>query len=413
MSILRISKRAIYAALLLSFLFVTPVSAKKPDKVSQLKDSIDAIVKTINCDVSIQVVRANKYDMLYQYQPEKKMIPASISKLVTSAIALHYLGTGYEFKTVLYTDDTNISDGVINGNLYIKGYGDPEFDTADLFTLIKKFLAQNIKEITGNIVYDDTYLDKEYFGLADYYSGDTKLQYWPFVNALCIDRNASRTNPSVVIANTVEYEFRDKGIKLGGIIVAGTTPDSPKEIARVTHNMAEVLANMNKPSDNFYAITIFKVVGAVYDSAPGTLNKGADAVVKLFTNIGITRSEYEFLEGSGLTRFNYTTSNVYIQLLKYMFDDVKSFDMFYSSLPVAGVDGTLKKRMIGTEAMYNVHAKTGSINGVSTLTGYAISRDNELLIFYIAMNGFKGANWAPYRDKQDEICEVLCSFSRK
>jgi D-alanyl-D-alanine carboxypeptidase/D-alanyl-D-alanine-endopeptidase (penicillin-binding protein 4) len=80
---------------------------------------------------------------------------------------------------------------------------------------------------------------------------------------------------------------------------------------------------------------------------------------------------------------------------------------------VAGVDGTLKKRMIGTEAEQNVHAKTGSINGVSTLTGYAISRDNELLIFFIAMNGFKGGNWEPYRDKQDMICNLLCQFSRK
>ena len=86
--------------------------------------------------------------------------------------------------------------------------------------------------------------------------------------------------------------------------------------------------------------------------------------------------------------------------------------MFYQSLPVAGVDGTLKKRMIGTEAEKNVHAKTGSINGVSTLTGYAISRDNEPLIFYIAMNGFKGTNWEQYRNYQDAMCNLLCRFSR-
>lgn len=413
MNIYRINKTFVLLALVLSFVFASSASARKIDKLSQLKDSIDAIVKTLNCDVSIQVASASKYDLLYEYKPAKRMIPASITKLVTSAIALQYLGINYEFKTVLYTDDINISDGVINGNLYIKGFGDPEFDTADLFNLIKKFYAKNITEITGNIVYDDTFLDKEYFGLADYYSGDTKLQYWPFVNALCIDRNASRVNPSESIANTIEYEFMNKTIKLGGIIIAGQTPDNPTEIARVSHSMAEVLANMNKPSDNHYAITLFKVVGAVHYSPPGTLNKGVDAVIELFTNIGIARDEYEFLEGSGLTRFNFTTSNVYIQLLKFLYDDVKNFDVFYKSLPVAGVDGTLKKRMVGTEAMYNIHAKTGSINGVSTLTGYAITRDNELLIFYIAMNGFKGANWEPYRNKQDEICEVLCSFSRK
>lgn len=413
MNIYQTNRKIITALAIAILLIFNAAFSQNKDKISELKARIDEIVKSMNCDVSVQIASATKYDLLYEYQPEKKMIPASISKVVTSAIALQYLGTGYEFKTVLYTDDNNINDGIINGNLYIKGFGDPEFDAADLFTLIKKFLGKNISEITGNIVYDDTYLDDQYFGLADYYSGDTKLQYWPYVNALCINRNASRVNPSVEIANTLQSEFQGKNVKLGGIIIAGTTPDSPKEIARITHSIAEVLANMNKPSDNHYAITIFKVVGAVHSRPPGTLKKGTDAVVDLFSSIGISRNEYEFLEGSGLTRFNFATSNVYIQLLKFLFDNEQVFDVFYKSLPTSGVDGTLKKRMIGTEAEQNVHAKTGSINGVSTLTGYAISRDNELIIFYIAMNGFKGANWEPYRNKQDQICELICSFSRK
>jgi serine-type D-Ala-D-Ala carboxypeptidase/endopeptidase (penicillin-binding protein 4) len=408
-----VNRKIFYVVLFVSLWVSAFVSAQPKDRISELKETIDSVVKSVNCVVSVQVASATKYDLLYEYQSDKKMIPASISKVVTSAIALQYLGAGYEFKTVLYTDDMNISDGVINGNLYIKGYGDPEFNTTDLFTIIKIFYSKNITEITGNIIYDDSYLDDQYFGLANYYSGDTKLQYWPFVNSLSFNKNASRVNPSVEIANYLQTEFTSKNIKLDGIIIPGNTPESCKEIAKVTHGISEVLANMNKPSDNHSAITIFKVVGAVFNKPPGTLRKGTDAVIDLFSNIGISRSEYEFLEGSGLTRFNFATSNVYIQLLKYLFDNEKIFDMFYKSLPTAGVDGTLKKRMIGTEAEQNVHAKTGSINGVSTLTGYAISRDNELLIFYIGMNGFNGGNWTPYRDKQDRICEILCQFSRK
>ncbi len=95
-----------------------------------------------------------------------------------------------------------------------------------------------------------------------------------------------------------------------------------------------------------------------------------------------------------------------------MYDDTKSFDYFYSTLPIAGKDGTLRNRMIGTEAENNVHAKTGTLNSVSALSGYAVSRDSELLIFYIVMNGFGGgANEVRY--KQDQICELLCQFSRK
>ncbi|MDQ3193946.1 MAG: D-alanyl-D-alanine carboxypeptidase, partial [Bacteroidota bacterium] len=102
----------------------------------------------------------------------------------------------------------------------------------------------------------------------------------------------------------------------------------------------------------------------------------------------------------------------YIRLLKYMYDDVKTFDYFYNSLAVAGSDGTLRNRMIGSEAERNVHAKTGTLNSVSALSGYAVSRDNELLIFYIDMNGF-GGGAASERYKQDQICELLCQFTRK
>ncbi|MCE1163937.1 MAG: D-alanyl-D-alanine carboxypeptidase/D-alanyl-D-alanine-endopeptidase [Bacteroidetes bacterium] len=398
--------------LLLLLILPSFVFAKGRDGLSDFQKGMDSLIKMINCDLSVQVVSGTKYDLLYEYQPSKKMIPASITKVITSAIALEYLGAGYEFKTILYTDDTDLSDGVVNGNIYIKGFGDPDFKSADLVKMVRIFASKNITEITGNIVYDDSFLDNKHFGLADYYSGDTKLQYWPYVNALSFDRNASRLDAAVEAANFLKSELELKKVKLDGIIVAGVTPDKPREITRATHTIDEVLASMNKPSDNHSAITIFKVVGAVYMGAPGTLEKGTAAVIDLMSSLGIARSEYEILEGSGLTRYNYVTSNVYIQLLKYLFDQEKSFSVFYQSLPVAGVDGTLKKRMTGTEAEKNVHAKTGSINGVSTLTGYAISRDNEPLIFYIAMNGFKGANWEQYRNYQDAICSLLCRFSR-
>ncbi len=398
--------------LLLCFVIPSFAAAGEKDKIAELKESMDNLIKTMNCDVSVQVVSGTKYDLLYEYRPAAKMIPASITKVITSAIALEYLGAGYEFKTILYTDDRDLSDGVINGNLYLKGFGDPDFKSTDLVKLIKAFLSKNVREITGNIVYDDSYLDSKHFGLADYYSGDTRLQYWPYVNALSFDKNASRLDAAVEAANFLQSELELKNVKLDGIIVSGVTPDSPKEIARITHSMDEVLANMNKPSDNHSAITIFKVVGAVYKGTPGTLEKGTDAVTDLMSSLGIPRGEYEILEGSGLTRYNYVTSNVMIQLLKYLFDQEKIFNVFYYSLPVSGVDGTLKKRMIGTEAEKNIHAKTGSINGVSTLTGYAITRDSEPLIFYIAMNGFKGANWEQYRNAQDVMCTYLCGFSR-
>lgn len=402
-------KRQISLALLLFFIS-SAVFSKSKLEIFQAK--IDSIVATVNYSTSIQIVSADKYDVLYSYKPQTKMIPASISKLVTSVAGLAYLGPGYEFKTIIYTDDINISDGVINGNLYIKGYGDPDLNSNDIRYLAKNILGKGITSITGNVIYDESFLDNSYYSLAEYYSNDTKKQYWPYVNALALDKNSGRYNPASSAAELLAGELQSGNVQFGGIVVAGVTPTGAKQITDISHSMFDVMAFMNKTSDNHSAITMFKVIGAKYKGAPGTLEKGQEAVNDLLVGMGNSRSSFEILEGSGLTRYNMVTSDMYIRMLKYMYDDEKNFDFFYRTLAIAGKDGTLSKRMIGTEAEGNIHAKTGTINSVSCLAGYAVSRENELIIFYIAMNGFGGGNGMP-RQKQDDICEIICQFSRK
>ena len=381
------------------------------DKIDDLAASLNAILSTINCSVSVQVASADKYDLLYELNPQKEMIPASITKLITSAAAIHYLGVNHDFKTVAYTDDSDIKDGVINGNLYLKGYGDPDLSSSDILYLAKQIADNNIGEITGNIVYDESYLDNDHYGLASYFKGDTHKNYWPYVSAVNFNKNPGNYDPAASAANYLSDNLIALNVRVGGIVVAGVTPNAAKEIAYVYHSMYNVLSQMNKESDNHSASTLFKDIGAEYASAPGSIEKGEDAIVEFLTSIGNPRNIFEIVEGSGLSRYNVVNSDLYVRLLKYMYDDEKSFDYFYGSLSIAGKDGTLRNRMIGTEAERNVHGKTGTLNSVSTVTGYAVSRDNELLIFYIAMNGFGGSANAE-RYKQDEICEYLCSFSR-
>lgn len=381
------------------------------DKVTELSESIDAIVNSLDCTVSIQVVSADKYDLIYEHNSQTEMIPASITKLVTSAVAFDMLGVNYNFKTIVYTDDMDISDGVIDGNIYLKGYGDPDLNSLDLTYLAEEISSKNIRQITGNIVYDESYLDDEHYSIADYYQGDTKKTYWPYVSGLNFNKNPKSFDPALMAGTVFMEELIAANITVDGILVSGMTPSASKEIAVVSHSIFDVLAHMNKESDNHSAITVFKVIGAKFGTPPGSVTKGESAVVEFLTSIGNQRNGFEILEGSGLTRFNRVNSDMYIRLLKYMYDDTKTFDYFYSTLPIAGKDGTLRNRMIGTEAENNVHAKTGTLNSVSALSGYAVSRDNELLIFYIVMNGFGGgANAVRY--KQDQICELLCQFSR-
>ena len=382
------------------------------DKILELKKNIQEVIDATKCDVSCVVISAEKYDLLFDYNAYNKMIPASITKVITSSTALAKLGTGYQFNTVIYTDDSNISDGEINGNIYIKGYGDPDLTTEDVESLAQKVAALHIKLISGNVIYDNSFLDDNHYGLSNgFYSSDTDPKYWPYICALSINKNKSK-DPSYYAANVFAKELVSQGIDFKGIIISGVTPQSPKELTKNSRPIAKVLTDMNKPSDNHSAITVFKVIGAETYSAPGSLEKGSKAVIDFLTSIGADREGYDILEGSGLSRYNFVTADVYVLILKYMFDKDNLFETFYNSLPIAGVDGTLGDRMKGTEAERNVHAKTGTLNYVSTLTGYAITRDGEPLIFYIAMNNFTGDRNV-YRKKQDKICEILCKFSRK
>jgi len=377
----------------------------------ELTEKIDSIVSTINCNVSIKIASASKYDLIYEYNPDAEMIPASITKIITACTALDKLGTGYTFNTVIFTDDNNLSDGIVNGNLYLKGYGDPDLEYADLVYLTKQLSEKNIKEVTGNIIYDESFLDNKYYGLADYYKNDTKFSNWPYVSAINLDKNKGGYDPAYSAAKVIADELTKYEIKFQGIIISGVTPQVPNEICRISRPLFDVLKNMNKTSDNMSAIAVFKVTGAVFKSVPGTMSKGGEAVIDFLSSTGISRNKYEIIEGSGLSRYNMVTSGSLIQLLKYMYDQEKLFDYFLYSLAIAGVDGTLKDRMKNTEAEKNVYAKTGTLNSVSTLAGYSITRDNELMIFYITMNGFSG-NALNIRKKQDTMCEIICSFSR-
>lgn len=402
-------KRRILRILLVFLVFVSAGYAQL-DKNS-LKEQIDSTIGGLKCDVSVTVVSADKYDVLYSFNSDAKMIPASITKMVTSAAALMKLGKDYFFKTAILTDDININDGVINGNIYLKGYGDPDFSSSDLRRMSDNLANLGITSITGNLIYDESFLDNEYGSLSGIYKSDTDPKYWPYVTALSINKNNGSKDPAFEAANLFVEELMVRNIAFDGIIISGTTPSAAKELVKNLRPLENVLADMNKPSDNQSAITVFKLLGAELKSPPGTLEKGGEVISEFLTNIGIDRKSFEFLEGSGLTRYNVVTSGLYVQLLKYLYDQVNVFDKYLYSLAVAGVDGTLKNRMKNTEAQNNVYAKTGTLNNVSTLAGYAISRDNEMLIFYIAMNNFKG-DPNVYRKKQDKICEFICQFSR-
>ncbi len=398
------------ALLFISFTFYSQgkFDSKKLEELQQSLDSIIAPVRDKGIKISTKVVHADYNKNLFEYKPEEPMIPASITKLVICAAAFTLLGQDYNIPTVIYTDDNNFSDGIINGNIYIKGFGDPDFNSSDVKSLSDHLLKLKIREITGNIVADESYFDSDYYTLQNDFSGDTGPSYWPYVSGLCLDKGKSASYAGSLLSSLLT----SGGVTLGGSVIAGVTPKGSKEVVRISHSLFDVLANMCKESDNHSAITIFKLVGAKQKSEPGSIEKGQEAIEGFLTELGVSRYSYDILEGSGLTRYNKVNAEMYIKILKSMYDDKFLFDYFMNTLSVTGKDGTLKNRMTGTSAEGNVFAKTGTLNGVSALSGYVVDKDSEVLIFYIVMNSF-GGNANSMRSVQDDFCVRLSVYSRQ
>jgi D-alanyl-D-alanine carboxypeptidase/D-alanyl-D-alanine-endopeptidase (penicillin-binding protein 4) len=168
---------------------------------------------------------------------------------------------------------------------------------------------------------------------------------------------------------------------------------------------------MNKTSDNLSAENLLKTLGARQKALPGNSQNGVYVENAFLSSFGIDTTSCSIVDGSGVSHYNLLTVDDIVRLLVGIARKPDPFHMIYVSLPIAGIDGTLESRMIGTAAQGNVRAKTGTINGVSSLSGYVTTRDGELLAFSMVMENFVLPTRF-YQRAQDRICETLARFSR-
>jgi D-alanyl-D-alanine carboxypeptidase/D-alanyl-D-alanine-endopeptidase (penicillin-binding protein 4) len=124
------------------------------------------------------------------------------------------------------------------------------------------------------------------------------------------------------------------------------------------------------------------------------------------SRIGLNPGEYKFADGSGLSLYNYVTAELMVGLLRYAWQKQDIYTRLLASLPIAGVDGTLEKRMQNTVAQGNVRAKTGTLTGISSLAGYCTASNGHRLAFCIINQGIM--RMADGRGFQDRVCRALC-----
>jgi D-alanyl-D-alanine carboxypeptidase/D-alanyl-D-alanine-endopeptidase (penicillin-binding protein 4) len=163
---------------------------------------------------------------------------------------------------------------------------------------------------------------------------------------------------------------------------------------------------MLKDSDNFYAASLFYQTAASTGHRPAKASDARTLTKQFIKRLGLGGNPYRIADGSGLSLYNYISAELLVYMLRYAHSKEDIIGHLLPALPVAGVDGTLKKRMTDGNAYGNVLAKTGTVTGISSLAGYLTSGDGRQLCFAIINQGVMRTKDG--RDFQDSVCKVLC-----
>ena len=200
------------------------------------------------------------------------------------------------------------------------------------------------------------------------------------------------------------------GIKFNGIKEIKNLPVNSTEACSHQREYDTVIVNLNKISYNLGAEMTLRAMGEKYYGKPASAKKGLKLIDSLLTLSGLNPKVYRLVDGSGVSHYNLVTAHLLLSVLKYMyFKHPDLYKILDYSFPIGGQDGTLDNRMVDTNALNNVHAKTGSLSGVSTLSGYLTAKNGHKIVFSIMEQNFVGKA-KPARDYQDKICEILTDY---
>ena len=330
---------------------------------------------------------------LYARGAKQIMRPASTMKLLTAITALDQLGQSYRFSTSLYYTG-QVVDSVLVGDLYCVGGMDPLFDTNDMKAFSASVKALGIHTLKGKLVAVNTFKDQDLLGEGWCWDDDN-----PSLTSLLI-------NGKDDFISQLAQQLDKDSIFPDGPAEYAALPKDAILLCQRSHAIEDVLIPMMKDSNNLYAESMFYQIGAASGARPAKASHARKAIKHTLHKAGIKDAHYKIADGSGLSLYNYVTPELLTKLLTYAYRHSSIYRYLYVSLPVAGEDGTLKKRMKDTPAQINVHAKTGTLTGISSLAGYAIAANNHVLAFSIINQGVMKNEQG--RKFQDKVCAALC-----
>jgi D-alanyl-D-alanine carboxypeptidase/D-alanyl-D-alanine-endopeptidase (penicillin-binding protein 4) len=420
-----------------------PINTSLPPKVQQaLKNS-----KLGNDALSLVMLPLNGPGVPTVFNADVSVNPASTMKLVTTYAALEMLGPTHQWKTEFFTDGT-LSNGVLRGNLYLKGGGDPKLNMEKLWLLMRDLRANGVQQVTGDLVLDRSHFVQPQLPVFNDDGNDRNAPFLVKPDSLMVNLKAlrfvTRNDGGKVLVSveppiaTIRIDNQVKAVaskqcagdvrynpvpqadgtinvtvtgqlgdgcssqtylslldhptyaagavraiwqELGGSIQGkdriDVVPGGAKLLARAfSPDLVEVIRDINKFSNNTMAQQLFLSLGSEFrNDADGDDAKAAQRVIRQWlAKKGITAPHLVMENGSGLSRDERVSAREMAIMLQAAWKSPYAAE-FMSSMPLAGMDGTMRKRLKRTPLLGEAHIKTGTLNNVRAIAGF--SRDSN------------------------------------
>jgi D-alanyl-D-alanine carboxypeptidase/D-alanyl-D-alanine-endopeptidase (penicillin-binding protein 4) len=376
---------------------------------------------------------------LWNLNGDQLMSPASLSKLITAAAALHDLHPDFTFQTLL-ASSAPVRSGALQGPLYLVGGGDPAFTSESLWVLVNEFRRTGIHVVDGDVVVDDSRFDDVRFtetrkskrvdraydapiGAMSFNWNSVNIYVRPgksgqacevvldpeaasrimkihnrtrtggLANSIEVHRESDGalalsgslpvghkevtvfkniTEPDLWSGENLVSFLKDRGIRVSGRVRRGIAPADASVLALYKSKpLAQIIADMAKYSNNFVAEMLIKNLAAEKGEKPATMITGIEQAKAYLRSLSPDFSTAQFVNGSGFTDDNRFSSRQLVSLLAAAQADFTMAPEYLAALPIAGRDGTLKKRMKKSPAEGEVRAKTGMLDDTIGLAGFA------------------------------------------
>ncbi|MCU7874308.1 MAG: D-alanyl-D-alanine carboxypeptidase/D-alanyl-D-alanine-endopeptidase [Candidatus Thiodiazotropha sp. (ex Lucinoma borealis)] len=440
-------------------LLLLPLTAQSAGKIPV---SIAKTLRTHNipaADVSLYVSRVSETSPSLALNEAVPRNPASVMKLLTSLLALDTLGPDYQWQTEAYIQGT-LEQGVLVGDLILKGYGDPHLTPERFWQLLHGLRERGIQMIQGDLI-----LDSSYFVATKEQRGDFDGKPWRAYNALpnplslnfqatqlhllpdrtegvvhaftypplanlkisnhiklvsgpcqkphlrpvvhlSEHKNGATVNiqgsystkcsewsntylvmdPAEHLGGAFSLLWKEMGGQFNGVVKQGIAPRGAKPFHSIeSRPLAEVIRGMNKFSNNLMSRMLLLTVSAETQGAPATITQSQDLIADWLSSWRLSSERVRVSNGAGLARDAQISAEIIGQLLQTAFQS-PIMPEFMASLPIVGIDGTMRKRLHKTALAGRAHIKTGSLNDVSSMAGYVQDRHDQRWVVTLIIN---------------------------